>query len=598
MLNKKMLVKKLLSLKNRWTLFWCLLVLFAILGRVYKIESLPPVVSHDEVFYLNQARSVSLTGSDQSGEWRPWSLTVAHPLFAELPGVLMSLGFLVTAVWPLSAKLVSIMAGVLMIVVLSAVALKLFSNRVIAISVALAATFNPWLFQFSRSGFDPLLSLLCYFSGIWIFLRTKGWWKLLTLLPLSLGFYQYQGHKVVFLPIIILLITYDYLESRQLSKKISWHSVFTWVVFFCSGFVMVAFFLLNLKNQKASSRLGDFIFSDMSRVQALVNEDRQLTLDVPWLSTVSNKYTYLTKEFIAKYVESFDLRLFFVSGEPVRNPFSVWSLGFFHTVDLVFIVIGFGVLWKKKEYRLAAILITGLLLTAPLPVALSRRDTWIAFRASLLIPTYVLLAGVGLGTVWSSSKWWLRSSIIIVYFIFVSRFSFEYFFRLPIIGTRGTYFAERVVANYYLRLPRTQKLIVLADESRFVFEEILYFSQSINSENMSQIQQAVKSEKYLLNNLRVDTACLKPEMFDGQTTVIADANIGWCESTPLDYDKKSLVTRAIPSLLDSGAIFRIYNDTLCAQHNLDRFSHVRQDNFNLESLTPKVLCESFVTHEQ
>ncbi len=596
--NSKKLAKVLKSLLTKQSLFWLVLLSTALSIRMYKIDSLPPVVSHDEIFYLNQARSISISGSDLSGTWNPLSLTPAHSLFAELPGVVMAIGYWILPWWPLVAsKLMSVLIGVGLVIILSVLAARLFGRREITQATAIIATFNPWLFQFSRSGFDAAYSLFFYFLGMVIFMTGRSWWRLLALIPLCLGFYQYQGLKVVFLPLIFVLVIYNWLELRKTERKTTASQKLFWGVFLLVSLVVVSIFALRLRHQSASGRLGDFIFSDMNRVQALVNEERQQSLQNPLLSLVSNKYTYLAKEFVSKYAESFNFRLFFIAGEPLRSPFSVWTFGLFYVLDAIFILIGLFVVWSRRELRPSAWLLTSLILIAPLPTAINVRDTWIVFRSSLLIPALVLLGGVGLGYCWSKSHKIMKMILILAYSACVLRFGYEYLARFPIIGTRGPYFAERVVANYIARAPQDRKIIVLSDESRFMFEEIIYFGQLVTPSNLPLLHRALAQEPLSLGRVTVDTACLKPEMFDGQTTVIADAKVVWCDGSQ-ERVKRPFVTTTVPSLIDSGGIFRIYDDTLCPTYNLDRYSHVTRDVMAVEGLPTSVFCEQFIIQEQ
>jgi hypothetical protein len=52
----------------------------------------------------------------------------------------------------------------------------------------------------------------------------------------------------------------------------------------------------------------------------------------------------------------------------------------------------------------------------------------------------------------------------------------------------------------------------------------------------------------------------------------------------------------ISRLSDAGTMYAIYNDTVCSSYGLHRYpSNIKLNDFNVEKLTDKKFCETFIT---
>ncbi|MCA9369342.1 hypothetical protein KC721_03510, partial [Candidatus Woesebacteria bacterium] len=176
--------------------------------------------------------------------------------------------------------------------------------------------------------------------------------------------------------------------------------------------------------------------------------------------------------------------------------------------------------------------------------------------------------------------------------LFVARFFFLYFYSYPIIGTQGEYFSERIVANYIERNP-DKKIIVYASEPRFMFETVLVFNNLITKETIASITTAYQEKKYSLDNFLITNTCYQPQA-DSSVVSIVNRATPTCDGSKTE---KASTDTAIPSLIDSGAIYRLYNDSLCSGYPLGTFSHISTNNFYVEKLTNTDFCSSFFTRE-
>jgi hypothetical protein len=176
--------------------------------------------------------------------------------------------------------------------------------------------------------------------------------------------------------------------------------------------------------------------------------------------------------------------------------------------------------------------------------------------------------------------------------VFGGRFLHEYFFRYPIYSTRGTPFAERVIANYAQRVPSDTKILVLADEARFVFQSYLsYNPQLITPENMPAIQQAMQNSVYTLGNITFATDCLDLAQATENTVIINSGVNITCDKKPVTNIQVPYAK--IPSLLDNGVLFTVYNDKVCNAHVLQPYLHLTdRTQLDVERLDQHKFCES------
>src|SRR3989344_5982605 len=149
---------------KRWVfpVFVLTILLFSFAVRIYKLNAIPSIVSHDEIYYLVEAKTISLTGTDPTGTWRPSNFTPPNPLFAELHGTVMAFAAKLLPRDPLFAgRLTSAIMGTLLPLVLGGIVFELSKSKRLFATTFLLATFNLWIFQFSRL---LIHSLVCSFT--------------------------------------------------------------------------------------------------------------------------------------------------------------------------------------------------------------------------------------------------------------------------------------------------------------------------------------------------------------------------------------------------------------------------------------------------
>jgi len=564
------------------------------------LRTTPAMFSHDELHYISEAQSIAISGSDLTGTWRPWLLKPTSPLYAELPSTIMAVGSFLFSDTFLKARAVSIFLGVLLPVILGGIGWNLTGKRGVFWTTLLLSLINPWLFQFSRMSFDALLSVFFYSTGILGVLALPKKWRWSAIVAFALGFYQYQGLKIIFLPLVLLTLGYviwrDWPEKARFSfssivKVFRTHFVDILVI----GIVSLAvfgWFIKELPSQSAGGRVNDILFFNDAFLSQKVNNQRLLSLDNPLGKFSVNKATVIIQEFLIKYGQTYDPSQLFIRGESVRNPFSVWARGMFYPLDVLLLGAGVIALLRQKKWLKQSLLLLGFVVIAPLPVAVNSVDTWVMFRGSWMIPTFLLIMGIGAYYFFEACHRWQRLVFVVVlaiYSLAVLSFADEYFYRYPIYSTKGTSFAERVVASYIHRLPPETKVVVLVDEARFVFQSYLVYNNLITTENLPAIKQAMTSSVYTLGNVTFATDCLDSKQFEPNTIFINNSINVTCDQLPI---KMTMPYSKIPSLIDNGSQFTIYNDQICDKYALRPYIHVTDRQYlDVESLSIVNFCD-------
>ena len=149
------------------------------------------------------------------------------------------------------------------------------------------------------------------------------------------------------------------------------------------------------------------------------------------------------------------------------------------------------------------------------------------------------------------------------------------------------------MSSYANRSAEDGKIIVLGDESKFLFESIMAYSNLITKESIGDINRAMSSQDYQIKNITVNTRCLDLTQLNENTTIITDSSTALCDGQDLS-SLEDVPISAIPSLLDSGAIFTIYNDRLCAGYGLNRFSRIGNEIMRVEKINNESFCQSFL----
>lgn len=560
--------------------------LFNVFIKSLFINTTPPILQDSEIYYATESMSIIKSGSDVKGKWNPLSLSPANANFSELTGTVMIPGFMF---FPgnvfLATKFMSVIFGSLLPILLALIALKVTDNKKIFLITAVIATLNPWIFQFSRMSFDSLYSSFFYSLGIVLLLYLKNWKCLWSLLPFFAGFYQYQGHKPLLVPLVLLTVLYLFIEKRQIKKMLPQIIVvFMTIVFFL-------IYLWRLPHLSSSVRLQKEVFFDKTEISKQVNLNRRLTLENPLPVMFDNKYSLMLREFNKRFFASLDLKWLFVEGDARVDTFSVTDYGFFHLLDVILIISA--VFYKKKS---AVSFLLGIVLIGVIPNLLKNEEAWITFRSSIMFLGLVMFSGIGAYQLLQNRNKYVKKFLLTVYIVLSLPFFYQYFFRYPLTSTKDMFFYDRLVASYIKRYPESKEFLIYSQAPKMFFDSLITYNQLITKDNLPQIHKAYQSDIYKIGKITISGECLNLETtLNPNVIVIADYRKEKCEKNPVV--KPTVSPIQIASLIDSGARYLIYNDGLCRHFDLNKSTYVKTNVFDVEKLSAETFCLSFFTSQ-
>jgi len=577
--NKKLL-------KNYSLLF--LIIIFAFLLRILWLDRVPIAISNDELDYVLDAKSLFLSGRDISGKWSPLSLTTppAQVPKAELPSLIVSPLIGPFKLSLLTSRLPFVIWGLVLIVTLFLITKRFWGEKA-ALIVAAVASINPWSFYFSRTAFDIPLATTFYYLAFYILLSFAGW-KILIAFPfLFLAFFSYIGMKLIFIPFVLIICFYSwfFINKRRFTKQ--------YLVLVLLSLVVFAWFLISLRTGLVKNRTSELLTPFHPLVVQTVESERRLSVENPLILLFSNKAVVFGKLFLEKYLGSFSLDFLFIHGEG-RATYSVWYHGLFYYLDLIFLILGLLFLFVSNKRIL--LLLTSLIMIAPIPAAMSTTGEEYALRGALLYPILILLIGLGIWVVISLKKnrrfrIGVMVLIMILYSLQLVNFLNIYFFRNPIYNSEGFGFSNRVLFRYVsLVKPKAGKVLVITGDKLGSFKQNLFYSNDYNKSTLVKVREVLSQDKYQWGNIHFLSSCPKDLILAKDEVAILLP-----ESRCLD-DKEYPAWLSISQLSDGGEVYRIFNDFLCRDFKLNRYPvGIEFSDFEVEKLSTVQFCQKFIS---
>jgi hypothetical protein len=598
--------------------WWLLLGVIGVLlfTRLWKLTSIPAALTHDEMIYVVNAKAVALTGSDITGTWKPWSFQPVRAAFAELPVTLMTPSFWFIDNPIFAAKAFHVLLGMLFPFVLGWLVYTLLKQKQLAWITIIIASVNPWLWQISRMAFDPFLGVFFYCLAAVLLLQSKPIFKLSAFVALVLGFFSYQGLKLILVPWTMLWLGYDLycnrvsiqnlVKKRTPSRLIQqfWPSL---LVMILSILLFGWYVLVSLPQQSASIRVKKLIFTDTEYLEEMVNTQRRLSLDSAVLPLVSNKASVIAEFVFSRYTQLLGPEMLFLHGEASFSPWSVWSHGFFYLFDGALVLFGLAILWRSSAWKVQSLVLLLAFAMAPMPALVNTENNWFMFKAGLLYMLLIIPIAVALWDVSKQPQKWIFGLVSVCYLISVVMFGYHYFWRYPVYAPDGQFFAERVIASYLHRLPDGQKAVVYTQEPEYLFNSYIFYNSLITTEMLRDFQK-LPTGTYSTGQVTFTKDCFDPGKLDPNVLHIAEVNAPRCnqnENTKLSeqeqkrlqavFQKQSEESLSISAILDSRELYRVYQDKVCEDSEMKPFISIHSSRlFAVESLNNEDFCQHWI----
>lgn len=565
-----------------------LIILLASFLRLFWLDKIPNAIGGDELLYVVTVKSIFLSGTDLSGTWNPLSIFVFHyplgEIQAELPYFLLLpvVGFFKFSL--LSARITYAFLSIGTVVMVFLIAKRLISKNV-AIAAGLIASINPWLVYIGRTDYEVVPSGLFFLMSLYVLLIVKGR-KILWSIPiLAFAFYAYVGTKLIFFPFVLIsvLYSYFYVNNKKYRKE--------YLIVLVFSLALVLFFVLSLKLNPASSRIGEIASISDPTISSEVDAMRKASIQSSFMNLFVNKTTVFTGILLTKFFKSLSFDYLFVTGDQF---FSVWRHGLFYALDFVFLISGMLFLFAKQRKTTSFLLVLTVIAIFPQIFHTVKTDNF-THHISLAFPFLIIFIGTG---VWEtiklfpSKKYFYISSLLIVFLYTLSLLNFLniYFYQTSLEG----FFDFQIrVASKYIEISKNsgQKIFVYSNRSYDLFKKYLFYSNTYNKNSVQIVKDAIANSKtqnvISLGDVNFVSCNNTIDFSQTSNIVIYDVECG------ANKEYKHIL---IPRLSDGGESFRIYNDKKCSNFGLKPYpSDLKISDFEIEGQTPQKFCETFIT---
>jgi 4-amino-4-deoxy-L-arabinose transferase-like glycosyltransferase len=368
--------------------FWrrpiVILLLILLVGgilRLAKPGKSPPGFNQDEAVHAWNAWCLLKTGKDQVGV--RWPIFYIHALGDNRTTLYIYTMIPFLAVGGLSfwtARLVSVVEGVLCIPLIYIVASRLFDRRV-GLAAALLLALNPWHIHISRWAVEPILcplvSLLTLAMMLWAKMPLKNenadspdpLRAMLAGAAAGVGCYGYPAIRIftpLFLAMIVLVTLPAWLRSLKTRNGIL--AIGAFIIAFAVFFVPLVW---------------EHIFHA---------EDIAMRAVLAWNQT--DPLTVKIHTFLSYYINHFSLDFLFIRGDLYETQ-SLPGVGEFHWYELPLILAGAIILISRFRTSYSARIVLAFVFIYPVSDSFTKAISSHSFRSAPGLCSLILLSAVG-----------------------------------------------------------------------------------------------------------------------------------------------------------------------------------------------------------
>ncbi len=456
---------------NKKKLF-LIILLFATMFRSYRLASVPPSASLDEVSIGYNAYSILQTGKDEYGytsplllraydDWRPGLY-----VYLVVPFVWL-LGFSVTSV-----RLPSVLLSILAVPLVYLLVKELFNTKKITVGkrelltddiafVAFALfAVSPWHIYISRLGHEVNLGFFTVLLGIYLFLKgihsDKWYFLFFSFISFTVSLYAYQSQKII-TPILLLILCALFVKDLWKRKAVVLISGIISIGILIPLFVVSSKpdALIRFKATNAFSRDSTVFQEEQKKyVAAKLKGDRLRSLEH------SEKIVF-PKIFLQNYLSHFNPQWLFLNAHEDRH--KIPHIGLLYVWEILPILIGIVILIRVSlSWRVKAFLLIWLL-TSPFPAAITT-DAPHAMRTFTFLPTWQILSGIGcvflLSMIKDQKKLQAKGAFLVLMVTSVTFMSFQYFTVFPKTQSASFQYALAQAMQYTKTLKKETPIVV------------------------------------------------------------------------------------------------------------------------------------------
>lgn len=383
------------------SLLLCLIVALFLLTRLYQIEQIPVSLYWDEASIGYNAYSILKTGADEWGKRLP----IHFRAFGEfkLPVYIYSTVVTESLFGPrvLAVRLPAVFFSLLLLVFTYLLALELVGDKKVALWASFFLSISPWLFIFSRTGYEATAGLAFFLAGVYFlfkFLRNI-WYLPLSTLSMIASLYSYNSFRII-VPISLLFLVG--LISGKLgdkSRKVAIVGLLCLITFLISLIPIVRLVVLD----QGAVRL---------QTVGILNHSDSLAILVGVL-----------KNYLSHFSLSF---LFFAGDKNLRS--QIPNFGQLYLIDFPLILCGLlSIFSRSKEKNYKSFLMLFMIIIAPLPAAITYESPH-ALRSITAVPFIAILSAQGAcWAIMKMKKFFLLPYLLVtVYLVFFSNYFYHF----------------------------------------------------------------------------------------------------------------------------------------------------------------------------
>lgn len=566
-----MLADKMINIFKRDVLIWSVILLLALLLRLYGLDLNPVGITHDdELHEIINAKSLAFTGSNVPGVITGILTQNGHCIWGDcVYGELESYVLIPwMRIFPLDlfwSKIPFMLGAVGLVFATGKLFENLSKNTCLGMVVGLLIAINPWAIYFGRTAYPQLVSHLFYILGAYFFTRHKSFKSNLTLgsiFSFTASLF-YFGAKPI-LPLIILWgVVYNLYQFRIRDFKFT-------LLFILAVTIIIGSYFVILSNSYAGVRLAE------------------IETNKPGLR-------------LERFLGFFSPVSLFLEGQKDTDNSYLSNHGYYYLADLPFLI--FGVMAISGNLT-NALFILSLLAISVIPAAWKTSETSIySLRAALAYPLLGGIIGWGIFFCWNkisilrqkNTAKILLALVIIAYVLSLTYFLVIYWHRLPRIQATRWFFHERVLTNYVTRVQskNDEKIILVTARPDGIFNSFVFYSGIYKDrDTIEEINNNYLLQSFEYKGVRFIDDCQKITRQDLANSVIL---IDQINPVKCEIDQRNTPKIANPK--DAGGIFNIINESFCSNYPRSRYPNPKNIyDFRVENLTDEDFCKMWITN--
>lgn len=344
--------------------FLFLICLLFLVTRLFKISEIPPSVYWDEASIGYNAYAIGIDGRDEWGEFLPLHFRAFGEF--KLPVYIYSVAPFVKifGLDAFSVRFPSVLYSLGIVLVTYLLAKKISKNETVSVFSAFFVAVTPWLFIFSRTGYEATAGLLFFLLGIYLCLKSikRPQFFLVATLSFIASIYSYNSFRLLSPIYFTFFLTFFVFRQRKILKKRLWYFLPSLALLVLSSVPIYRLYRYDTGNLRM--------------------------MNVGIQGELNDRASFFVKNYISHFSPDF---LFSYGDRNLRSQMP--GYGQIYWISLPLLICGLLAIFKKRQ--LGHYLVLGMLILSPLPAAITKECPH-ALRSILMLPTLAMVAGLGL----------------------------------------------------------------------------------------------------------------------------------------------------------------------------------------------------------